>query len=395
MAGERFAGNGAGGRPVPVLLMVRELNQGGVERDVAKIAIHLDRTRFEPHVASYHNFGMRYEELRAAEVPFLHLPVAGPVSRAGLSAILLLRRYVREHGIKVIHCYDATNVLGVPAARSAGLPAAISSQLAYRSLMDWRTRLLTRMMDPLSHAVVVNCEAMRRHMIEDEGMAAGRVELCYNGVDTSVFHPAEGPRPEAVAGASLVIGTLCALRVEKDLPLLQEAFARIRGAERNMKLLIVGSGVELPKLEANAARLGIAGASVFIPATAEAARWMRAMDVFVLSSYSEAFSNALLEAMACGCAVVGSRIGGTPELIGKDERGLLFHSGDAEELAAKLALLAENEALRRDFGACAARFAAENLTVEIAARRTGEIYEKLLGRKGVAVPAAGAGAAAR
>jgi len=148
----------------------------------------------------------------------------------------------------------------------------------------------------------VNCEAMRRHMVDDERMAAARVELCYNGVDTGRFHPAEAPRPEVVAGASLVIGTVCALREEKGLPLLQEAFARIGGQNRNMKLLIVGSGVELPRLEENAARLGIAGASVFVPASRDVADWMRAIDIFVLPSYSEAFSNALLEAMACGCA---------------------------------------------------------------------------------------------
>src|ERR1039458_3293652 len=228
----------AGGRPTPVLLMVRGLDQGGVERDVTKIATHLDRSRFEPHVASYHDHGMRYEELRAAGVPFLHLPVAAPLSRAGFAAGIRLRRYLSRHGIRVLHSYDTTCVLGVPVARSVGLPAVISSQLSYRSLMDWRTRLLSRMTAPLSDAVLVNCEAMRRHMIEDERMPAARVELCYNGVDTGQFYPAEGLRPEAVAGASLVIGTVCALRPEKGLPLLQEGFAHIVGQNRQMKLLI-------------------------------------------------------------------------------------------------------------------------------------------------------------
>jgi L-malate glycosyltransferase len=374
-----------GGPPVPVLLTVRGLDQGGAERDVSKIATHLDRSRFEPHVASYGNHGMRYEELRAAGIPLLHLPVSAPVSRAGLAAAILLGRYIRKHGIRVLHAYDVTCVLGVPVARSLGLPAVISSQLSYRTLMDRGTRLLSRMMDPLSDAVLVNCEAIRRHMIEDEGVPAARVELCYNGVDTTRFYPAEAPRPEAVAGASTVIGTVCALRPEKSLTLLQEAFARIGGQNRKMRLLIVGSGPELPKLEVNAARLGIAAASVFIPAAMDVAGWMRAIDIFVLPSYSEAFSNALLEAMACGCAVVGSRVGGTPELTGNDERGLLFPSGDAAGLAARLSQLVEDPPLRRELAGRAARFARENLTIEIAARRTGEIYEKLLWRAGAEV----------
>lgn len=369
--------------PVPVLLTVRELDQGGVERDVAKIATHLDRSRFEPHVASYNNRGMRYDELRAAGIPFLHLPVAAVFSRAGVSAAILLGRYIVEHSIQVLHSYDPSAVLGVPVARSVGVPVVISSQLSYREILDWRTQFLLRATDPFADAVLVNCEAMRRYMIEDEGVPAARVELCYNGVDITRFYSAGGPRPDVVAGASLVVGAVCALRPEKALTLLQEAFARVGGQRRNMKLLIVGSGAELPRLEANAARLGIAGASVFVPAVSDVAPWMRPIDIFVLPSYSEAFSNALLEAMACGCAAIGSRVGGTPELIGDDERGLLFTSGDAADLAAKLSKLIEDPPLRRELAARAAQFARENLTIEIAARRTAAIYEKLLRRAGI------------
>jgi glycosyltransferase involved in cell wall biosynthesis len=183
-----------------------------------------------------------------------------------------------------------------------------------------------------------------------------------------------------LAGASLVVGVVCALRPEKGLKVLQEAFARAGDLHPGMKLLMVGSGPELQPLRENAARLGIAGGSVFIPATPEVPDWLRAMDIFVLPSYSEAFSNSLLEAMACGCAVIGSRVGGTPELIGNDERGLLFSPGDSADLAAKLVAFIANPDLRRDRASQAARFAARNLSIEIAASRTARIYEKLLQR---------------
>ena len=88
--------------------------------------------------------------------------------------------------------------------------------------------------------------------------------------------------------------------------------------------------------------------------------------------------NALLEAMACGCCVVGSRVGGTPELIGEDERGLLFRSGDAEDLAGKLELLIRNATLRRELGERAAQFAAGTLSIQLAVDRMSSIYERLL-----------------
>lgn len=360
------------------MLMARELDQGGVERDVAKIAIHLDRERFETHVGSFHASGMRYEELRASGIPLLHLPVISLFSKAALAAAIRLGRYLRKHAIQVLHCYDVTGALGVPVARCAGLPAILASQLSYREILDWKTQLVLRMADPLADAMVVNCEAIRRYMIETEGIPERRVELCYNGVDVTQFYPAQAPKPAEVAGASLVVGAVCALRPEKALPLLQEAFARA-ARPAGSKLAIVGSGVELAALEQNAARLGITGDSVFVPATREVAMWMRAIDIFVLPSYSEAFSNSLLEAMACGCAVIGSRVGGTPELIGEEERGLLFHSGDAGELARKISMLIEARELRLNLAAKAVSFA-RGLTIEVAARRTAAIYEKLLAR---------------
>jgi glycosyltransferase involved in cell wall biosynthesis len=372
---------------IPVLLMARELDQGGVERDVAKMAVHLDSARFETHVASYCDWGMRYEELRGAGVPFLHLPTLKPLSRDGFRAALLLRRYIREHAIRVVHAYDVSGILGQPAAQAAGVPVVIGSQLSYRNILDARTQWLLRLADPYCDAMVVNCEAMRRHMIEDERFPAARVELCFNGVETDRFCPGESPRPEEFAGASLVVGTVCALRPEKGLLLLQEGFARAR-KPGGVKLAIVGSGPELPALQDNAARLGIAGDSIFIPAVRDVPLWLRAIDIFVLPSFSEAFSNSLLEAMACGCASIGSRVGGTPELTGEDERGLLFRSGDAADLATRLTLLIADAALRRRLGERAARFARENLSMEVAARRTAAIYEKLLSHKAPAIAAA-------
>ncbi len=86
--------------------------------------------------------------------------------------------------------------------------------------------------------------------------------------------------------------------------------------------------------------------------------------------------------MACGCSVVGSRVGGTPELIGtNDERGFLFESRNAADLASKLARLITDDGLRRDLASRAVSFVRENLTIEIAAERTAAMYERLLERK--------------
>jgi L-malate glycosyltransferase len=374
-------GSANSAKPIPILLTVRGLNLGGIERDVTQIALKIDRSRFEPHVASYTSEGIRFEELRLAGVPFLHLPVTSLKSPTTVSAALRMRRYIREHGIQVVHAFDSSAVFVAPMARALRVPAVLSSTLGDRNLHDARTRRQVRWTDKIVDTVVVNCEAMRRHMMDDEHMAAERIELCYNGVDTTQFYPAAARKPSPVAKASFVIGAVCVLRPEKAIDLLQEAFAHVRHLKAGMKLMIVGSGPELARLDANSRRLEIQEHCVFVPATRSVPQFLRVFDIYVSCSHSEAFSNTVLEAMACGRAVVGSRVGGTPELIGDDERGFLFQPGDAGDLAEKLAILIGDERLRCEFGTRAAEFARRNLSIEIAARRMAEIYELVLSRK--------------
>jgi glycosyltransferase involved in cell wall biosynthesis len=89
--------------------------------------------------------------------------------------------------------------------------------------------------------------------------------------------------------------------------------------------------------------------------------------------------------MACGCCVVGSRVGGTPELIADGERGLLFESGNAEELARKLTMLVEDVQLRKRLAANAAQFASHTLNMARNVECMSGIYETMLRKKGVKV----------
>jgi glycosyltransferase involved in cell wall biosynthesis len=362
--------------------MVRELGSGGIERDVTKLAIGLDKQRFLPHVATFRCDGLRYDDLQRAGVPIIHLPVSSLKSPAILPVIAKFIGYIRANKIRVVHAFDSSGVLGIPLARLLGVPALLTSTLGHRDLLDRRTLKQLTFIDRLSDAVVVNCEAMRRHLTQDFSVPAERIQLCYNGVDTTEFYPVERARPDILTDASIVIGTVCVLRPEKSLKVLQEAFAKILPLIPGGRLLIVGNGPELERLQTNSLRLGIQDASIFLPAVASVAPLLQAMDVFVSSSRSEAFSNSILEAMACGCCVVGSRVGGTPELIADGERGLLFSVGNANELAERLLQVIEDPALRKRLGTAATQFATQKLNIQIAVARTMEIYQTILTRKG-------------
>jgi glycosyltransferase involved in cell wall biosynthesis len=330
---------------------------------------------------------LRADELRAAGVPIVRFPVRSFQSLSAIGGALQMGRYLREHRIKLVHCFDVPTVIfGVPTARWNRMPAIVSAQLGERELHPKIHHKLLRMTDRLADVVVANSRSIQRYLIEREQVPAERTYLCYNGVETSVFHPAIEAKPPAVAEASLVIGTVCALRPEKRLDLLLKAFAQVRPLLPGMKLLIVGSGPVLPQMEALRDELGIAADCVFEPAKTEVAPWLRALDIYVMSSETESFPNALLEAMACGCAPVGSQVGGIPELITDADSGLLFESKNVESLSDALSKLILDPALRKRLAAQAAVFARDTFSMETNARRNESLYRTLLGRKGIIAP---------
>ena len=108
------------------------------------------------------------------------------------------------------------------------------------------------------------------------------------------------------------------------------------------------------------------------------------MDIFVLPSLSEALSNSLMEAMACGCCAVASRTGGNVELVAEGRTGRLFEPGNAAELALVLEDLIADDARRKDTAAEGRRFIEEQFSFGAMARRMEEIYTLLLKPEGTA-----------
>jgi glycosyltransferase involved in cell wall biosynthesis len=204
------------------------------------------------------------------------------------------------------------------------------------------------------------------------------IHLCYNGIDTNLFQTGAGRTPDAVRGAPLVVGVVCALRPEKGLDTLLDAFAAVRALVPGMKLAIVGSGPCLPDLQIRANALGILPDCVFQPATPHVADWLRAIDIFVLPSHSEALSNSLMEAMASGCCAAASRVGGNPELVQHGETGMLFPARDAAGLAQALRALVCDPGRRSELASNAARRIHSRFSLQASARRMGEIYSQFI-----------------
>lgn len=365
--------------PVPVLLMSRALEGGGSERQLAEVARGLDRARFAPHVGCFRRGGIREADLREAGVPVVEFPVRSFVSWSTVRAAARLGRYVQQHGIRLVHTFDVpANLFGVPAARWFRVPVVISSQRAFRHLTPGIYHHLLRVTDLLVDAVVVNSAQLRRTLVEEERIPEGKLRLCYNAVDTEAFHP-EGESRRGTLPPGRVIGAVSQLRPEKGVATLIRAFARVQAECAPVTLVLVGDGPCRAELETLAGRLGIAARCRFTGQVSDVRPWLRAMDIFVQPSLSEALSNSLLEAMAIGgAAAVASRVGGNPEAIDHGRTGLLYEAGDVEGLAACLRGLLADEERRRKLAEAGQRETRARFGYRVSIARFEALYEELL-----------------
>jgi len=362
--------------PWPVLLLTRSLDLGGSERQVAEVAISLDQRQFRPSVACFDARGVRADDLRRAGVPVVEFAVRSFSSARTAKLAWQFGSWVRRQGVALVHPFDVPTVLfGVPLARLARVPIVLSSQRGDRRLFSRAYQRALMLTDRLADGVVVNSNYIRRVLETDFNVPAGRIHSCLNGLDTTIFHPGERARRPAPGGA-LVVGIVAALRSEKSIETLIEAFARLRDPSHT--LVIVGDGPCKETLQALAGRLGVLERTTFTATTVDVTSWYRRIDVFVLPSINESFSNSLMEAMACGCSIIASNVGGNPELVIHGKNGLLFEPGNVTSLTGELETLLGDAALRHRLSAAAIRTIEEGYTREQSARRFGALYERML-----------------
>ena len=199
-------------------------------------------------------------------------------------------------------------------------------------------RALTRRLALRGSPIVLPSRTLQRLATDSWHLPPRRLHFIPNGVDLARFQTASPQR--LPPGAGPVIGTVAALRPEKNLTRLLEAFRQLT-ARRPARLVIVGDGPERALLEQLANDMGIAGSVYFAGGTTRPETWYASFDVFALSSDTEQMPLSLLEAMAAGLPAVCTDVGDI-RLMVSAENIAFISSPDPESFA---------EALERLLGA--------------------------------------------
>jgi glycosyltransferase involved in cell wall biosynthesis len=349
---------------------------GGLERQAHELARALRARGEEVTVLSLRTAPDQpadgeYEGVRVVRIP----PAPGPLLAVALAAKMaaLRDRY------RVVHLHNIS-WFGVPvigAARLLGRPVLTkvpsSGHLCGLTLQVERPfgRVWLEAFKRSDAVVALGDESVEE--LRTIGYPLERVFRVSNGVSPERFHPSADGENGAGPVRFLYVGRLSH---EKGVEDLLEAWPAVAAAAgRPVRLDIYGDGPLMPRLRARAAALG--GDVVLHGAVDDVAPILRGADVLVLPSYIEGNSNALLEAMATGLAVVATRTGGTPFLVGPEGERWLVPVGDRAALADRMAEMARGDEARRAAGAALLARARAHFDVDAVAGAYREVYRLL------------------
>jgi glycosyltransferase involved in cell wall biosynthesis len=325
------------------------------------------------------------KELESAGISVTPLEkTVGPSLRvlAGLrSSIAKLRPDIVHTHNSTAHYYTAGASVGLPKV------TLVNTRHGMGCRRDDRRETLFQLAARRTKAVVAVCEQSRARFVNDGLIAASLARVVPNGIAVDRFEPAgdaeraRAKRELGLAPASLTIGTVGRLNWAKDHALLIDSFALMRRSIPDASLVIAGGGELYHDLSGRVQALGLSDCVVMTGDRQDVPLLIRAFDVFAMSSRTEGYSIALLEAAAAGLPMVATDVGGNREIVRHNVSGLLVPHGDARSLADALALLAANKTLRDRMGCAARLWASEHATIESMMNAYTAVYEEALGAK--------------
>jgi glycosyltransferase involved in cell wall biosynthesis len=369
-------------RPVPLLLLLEDLEFGGTQRQALELASRLDKTRFAPRLVT----------LRAGSGDLLPEAAARGLSVRSLTnstdfvvsrALPALWNYLARERPPLAQLMTVLpNIWGRIFARLLRLPAIIACCRGQAAVGDQHERLLHRLAD----IHIGNARSICRALQHTIHIPENKVVYIPNGVDADFFRPPDADffRPHDVeACAPLTANPVCVLCVARLVPaknhaLLIEAFARVLRDRPDAELHLVGDGSCREAILGQSRTPPLRGKVFLHGNSGEVRAWLHKARLFVLASDHEGTPNAVLEAMSCALPVLATNVGGNAEAVLHEKTGLLTPARDAGALARGMLRLLNDAGERLRFGRAGRQRVLESYSLRTMVEKHEEVYERVL-----------------
>jgi glycosyltransferase involved in cell wall biosynthesis len=270
-------------------------------------------------------------------------------------AIRGLAAYLRRHQVDIVqtHLFDAAAV-GIAAGKLARTPLVVMTRHHTDEMFIVGTRwhvMADRWMARAADRIVGFSHAVRNHMMRREGADGSKIEVIYQGFDFDALAATEQQgaqvRAEFGIGDHFVVGCVARFFKTKGHVYLMPAVRALAAQIPNLRLLLLGGG-DRAAIEAMIRENGIEDRVIFTGYRRDVPACMRAMDVVVHPSLTEAFCQTVVEALAAGAPLVVTDVAAASEVVTHRETGMLIPPRDPDAIAdAVLELYRDRAAMRR------------------------------------------------
>lgn len=351
---------------------------GGTERQMIELARRLDRSRWAVHVATFHARGGWFHRVFEAVESVTEFPLTTFRSVHAGRMFWTFAEWCSAWRIAVIQTTELySNMFALPAAALAGVPVRIGSRREINPDKSIAQIAMQRVGYAFATKIVANSRAAAERL-KLERIPPRKISIIANGL-----HMVGAPRTDRHSLRKVVV--VANLRAGKGHDVLIDAAAIVLRQFPDATFELVGGGPERDNLVSRAHARGVAHAVSFVGHQDDVAARLAAGHIFVLPSRSEAFPNAVLEAMAAGMPIVASGVGGINELIRDGRTGLLVPPGDPQALAGGICRLLIDSALAARLGAAARDEAESGFSFDRMVAAFDCLYQRELAQHGVAV----------
>jgi glycosyltransferase involved in cell wall biosynthesis len=365
---------------VNITHFVENLNRGGLERMVLELVKIQHRQGHRCQVVCLFEPGTQADELNA-----LGVPVNACHKRQGLDlrALRRARLLLRAHATEVLHTHNAVaHYQAVLAGCGLGVRHVINTRHGMGgNQRSERREWLYRQALACTDAVATVCEAACRDAVARGIVPRQKARVVPNGIRVESFQRAsDGMRQRlrqmlGVSAQTRLIGNVGRLNWAKDQAGLIRAFRQLHERWPDSALVLVGDGELRAELQQCALAEGVAGSVHFLGDRNDVHELLQGLDLFVLSSLSEGYSMALLEACAVALPIVATDVGGNGEIIRDGDTGRLVPASNPPALATAMLALLQAPQQAAALGDAARLWVERHGSLEAMATRYAELYQ--------------------
>ena len=369
-------------RKICIAFVVGGLRVGGAEQQLYHLLSRIDRNRFRPIVI---NLGATAHEYWEGPILKLGIPVQY-LDREGGRALRLFRvaHVLYRERVQIVHGWMFhCNPYAALAGRLAHVPIRLGSMReSYDYLPDGK---VFRRIGCLGLDLIITNSAKNAQKVSDLNLTRAGIRMVPNGVMIpDRISDDERRRMKLELGCNpdnLLVGSIGRLDQNKNHMMLLRTFARLSEKRSNLELLLIGDGPLKSRIAQCSEELGIAPKVRLPGAIPLAARYLQAMDVCCLTSYTEGMPNLTMEAAAAGTPFVSTRCGDSVDLIDHGISGFLVSVDDDAGMAAHVDKLLDDPECRSRMGQASREKMRHDYDIRAMVTRMCQFYEETLAEK--------------